>query len=479
MRQLSGLDAGFLTLETKNAPMLIGSVSVLDPETPNGRLTVEGFRALLGARLQGAVALRRRLASLPLDLSRPYWVELEPDEVDLDVHVQRTQLPEPGGWHELSELMAYELSRPLDRTLPLWQILFVEGLQTISGAPKDAVALIGRVHHAAVDGVSGAEILGALFDVGHRSETSPPAGSGTGGSDGSSDAGRPPRALELLARAGRDLASLPKAVPAAVGQSLLGLAGGAWSRLRSGDGPPSLFSAPRTRLNRSIVGERSWAPAIFELDRFKAIKKAEDATVNDVVLSVCAGALRGWLEDQDGLPEEPLVAMVPVSVRAEEEKSRAGNLVSAMLVALATDEAEPLSRLRSIRDSARSSKTALRAVGARTLVRSAELFPFALSGLAARTYSRLHLAERHKPMFNLVITNVPGPPQSLTVGGARMLMHVGAAPLFDGLGLILPVFSYAGSISIGVTADRKIMPDAGDFADRLVASLDELERAVS
>lgn len=478
MRQLSGLDAGFLTLETKNAPMLIGSVSVLDPETPKGRLTVDGFRALLGRRLQGAVALRRRLASLPLDLSRPYWVELEPDQVDLEVHVERTQLPEPGGWHELSELMAFELSRPLDRTLPLWQMLFVEGLQTIPGVPRDSVALIGRVHHAAIDGVSGAEILGALFDVGHRPKGLPGATPDADSPRKPSEASRPPRALDLLARAGRDLASLSKEVPAAVGQSLLGLAGGTWSRLRSGDAPPRLFSAPRTRLNSPIVRGRAWAPAIFELERFKAIKGAEGATVNDVLLAVCAGALRGWLQDHDDLPDKPLVAMVPVSVRAEEEKKQAGNLVSAMLVALATDEAEPLARLRSIRDAAGSSKEALRAVGARRLVRSAELFPFALSGLAARTYSRLHLAERHKPMFNLVITNVPGPPQPLTVGGARMLMHVGAAPLFDGLGLILPVFSYAGAVSIGVTADRKMMPDADGFADRLEASLDELESAV-
>jgi hypothetical protein len=148
-----------------------------------------------------------------------------------------------------------------------------------------------------------------------------------------------------------------------------------------------------------------------------------------------------------------------------------------MLVSLATDEADALSRLRAIRDAARSSKSALRAVGARNLLRSAELFPFALSGLAVRLYSRLHLAERHRPMFNLVITNVPGPPRQLTVAGARMLVHVGAAPLFDGLGLILPVFSYAGALSIGVTADRELVPDAARFAGHLGASLEELEGA--
>lgn len=149
-----------------------------------------------------------------------------------------------------------------------------------------------------------------------------------------------------------------------------------------------------------------------------------------------------------------------------------------MLVSLATDIADPRERLVSIRDAARASKTSLGAVGADTLVQSADLLPFALSGAAVRLYSRLHLAKRHRPIFNLVITNVPGPPRPLTVGGARLLAHVGSAPVFDGLGLILPVFSYAGTISVGVTADRRILPDAADLAARIEAAVSELERAV-
>ena len=470
VRQLSGLDAGFLSLETPTAPMLIGSVSILDPVTADGRLGVERFREVLRQRLGGAVALRRRLASLPLDLTRPYWVELPPEEVDLEAHVERTRLPEPGGWHELSELMAFEMSRQLDRDRPLWQILFVEGVDSVPGVSPGSIALIGRVHHAAVDGISGAEILGALFD-------------GVPGGEEASTVGerphREPRALDLLARAGRDLASAPFEVSGVVGRSLLGLAGGALSRLRQSDSPPLPFSAPRTRLNRRIVAERSWAPVLFDLERLKTIKNSENATINDVVLAVCAGALRAWLADRDELPEKPLVAMVPVSVRAEGERRDAGNLVSAMLVSLATDKSQPLERLRAIRDAASSSKVAHQAIGARTLVGSAELVPFALSGLGVRLYSRLHLAERHRPLFNLVITNVPGPPRPLTIAGARMVAHVPSAPVFDGIGLILPVFSYAGTLSIGVTADRTILPDAADFADKLTAALEELERALA
>ena len=469
MRQLSGLDAGFLSLETDTAPMSIGSVSILDPRTADGRLDVRALREVLRRRLGRAPALRRRLASLPFDLARPYWVEMAPGEIDLETHVEGTQLPEPGGWHELSELMAWEIGRPLDRDRPLWQLLLVEGLRSIPGAPPGAVALIARVHHAAIDGVSGAEILAALVD-----------GALTRQPDEDSAARQPdPGVLEVLARTGKDLARAPLELTKTAGRSLVALGEGALARLRTGNAPPLPFSAPRTPLNRPVTAERSWAPAFFELERVKRVKNAAGATVNDALLAVCAGALRGWLLDGGELPEDPLVAMVPVSVRSESERDTGGNLVSAMLVSLATDEDDPQRRLRAIRDAARSSKTALQAVGARTLVGSADLLPFALSGLAVRLYSRLALAERHRPMFNLVVTNVPGPPRRLTIGGAEMLGYVGAAPVFDGLGLILPVLSYAGTISIGVTADRKIVPDAAAFASLLEAALDELETAVA
>ena len=465
MRQLSGLDAGFLSLETDTAPMSIGSVSILDPRTCDGRFDVHTLRRLLSRRLGRAPALRRRLAALPFDLTRPYWVEVPPEELDLEAHIEVTQLPEPGGWRELSELMAYELSRPLDRDRPLWQLLFVENVSAVEGAPEEAVALIARVHHAAIDGVSGAEILAALVD-GALSRTA-----------AASERATEPGAFDRLLRAGKGLARAPLEVSGAVGRSLMGLGDGALSRLRGDSAPPLPFSAPRTRLNRPVTAERSWAPTFFDLDRIKAVKNAEQATVNDVVLAICAGALRGWLTEGRDLPDDPLVAMVPVSVRSEGERDHGGNLVSAMLVSLATDEADPLERLRAIRDAARTSKTALKAVGARTLVRSADLLPFALSGLAVRAYSRLALADRHRPMFNLVITNVPGPPRRLTIGGAEMLSYVGAAPVFDGLGLILPVLSYAGTVSVGVTADRGILGDAAGFARRLEAALDELEAA--
>ena len=471
--QLSGLDAGFLALETPRAPMLVGGVSILDGGTGKGRLTVERLRATLRPRLAAAVALRRQLAVVPLDLARPYWTELAPADVDLEAHVERTELPAPGGWHELSALMAWELSRPVDRRRPLWQMTFVEGVH-LPGHPRGTVALIGKVHHAAIDGVSGAEILGVLFDGAREPATAAVASPSRASARPGAAA---PGALELLARAGRDLSAVPLAATAVVGRSLLGAAAGAWQRLRADAAPPLPFTAPKSALNRPLSGRLTWAPVAFPMARLKAVKTAFDASVNDVVLAICAGALRGWLADRGELPAAPLVAMVPVSVRADDERRRGGNLVSAMLVPLATDQAAAATRLVRIRDAARSSKVAHQAVGARTLLDSADLLPFALSGLAAQLYSRLQLARHHRPLFNLVITNVPGPTQPLQVAGAPLLAHVGAAPLFDGLGLILTVMSYAGTMTIGITADQQVLSDAAELAARLEDSLAELEAA--
>lgn len=476
MRQLSGLDAGFLSLETPRQPMLIAGVSLLDPRTPDGRFDVHRLRDLLRRRLDRTPAFRRRLAEPALGLTRPYWVDLPAEAVDLEAHVERTELPEPGGWRELGELVGWEMSQPLDRSRPLWQMVFVEGVRSVPGAPEDAVAIVAKVHHAAIDGVAGNEIVGALFDgVAAGPPGGEPAGEEThAGEDGD----RQPGVATLLGRAGRDLAAASLAAPGVVARSLRGLSAGAWSRLRAG-APPLPFTAPRTPLNHDLSGRRTWAPAFLDLARVRAIKAGAGATVNDVVLAVCAGALREWLAERGELPRRPLVAMVPVSVRARAERDHGGNLVSAMLVELATEVADPRQRLLRIRDAERASKAAHGTVGARTLLESAELLPFGISGLAVRAYSRWHLSELHRPMFNLIVTNVPGPQRPLTLGGAPLLAYAGAAPLSDGLRLILPVYSYRGTLSIGVTADRDLLPDPAVFVAALERALDDLERAVA
>ncbi len=475
MQQLTGLDSIFLYLETDNAPMHIGGLSILDARTPEGRFGLADLRRILASRLHRSRTFTQRLVEVPLNLGNPYWVEDE--DFDLDRHLERTQLPEPGGWKELSALVAWEMSQPLPRDRPLWQILMVEGVDGIDGVPRGSVALIAKIHHAAIDGVSGTEIMAALYDVEPtlpRAKVAPaeaPTGSG--------QRQQRPGAVKLLRQSGKHLIEAPGALPGAIGDTVKGLvkSGAVWG-LKRVKPPPLPFSAPRTRWNAPVSPERVWGSAHLSLERIKAIRQRAEATVNDVVLTVCAGALRRYLVEKDELPKRPLVAMVPISVRSEDEKGTMGNVVSAMLVSLATDQADPAERLATIRQGATASKIHHQAIGARTLTDYTEFIPFALAGLGARLYTRMHLAEKHKPVFNLVITNVPGPQMPLYVAGARLLAHAGTGPIFDGMGLIMPVFSYNGALSIAATSDRAMMPDVEVFASYLTASLDELEAAV-
>ncbi len=471
MEQLSGLDATFLYLETENAPMHIGSVAILDPHRPDGsRLGLKDLRELLTSRLHLSRTFRQRLAEVPLGLGKPYWVD--DDDFDIAAHVERTQLPAPGGIKELTALAGWQFGEPLDRNRPLWHLLLVEGVDSLEKAPPGSVALISRIHHAAIDGVSGSEIMSALFDVTPEPRQVPPPEAAPGE--------KAPGKLGLLRRAGGNLGKTAPALTKTVKHTVQGVVkSGAAKYLKRIKPPPFPFSAPRTRLNAPVSNRRVWNAALLRFDRIKAIKKRAGTTVNNVVLTVCAGALRRYFIDKDELPDEPLVAMVPISVRSEEERDAMGNKVSAMLVSLATDEADPAARLERIDASAKESKTYHQAVGATTLTDYSQLIPFGLAGVGARLYTQMNLAERHKPIFNLVITNVPGPPVPLYVGGARLLAQAGMAPIFDGMGLILPVFTYAGILSIGALSCPQMMPDIDVLTRYLNESLDELEGAVA
>jgi WS/DGAT/MGAT family acyltransferase len=476
MQQLTGLDSLFLYLETDNAPMHIGGVALLDVETPFGRLDYETFRRLLLSRLRASKVFRQKLASVPLNLGKPYWVD-HPD-FDIDHHLERTQVPEPGGNREVAALASWEFARPLDRDRPLWSFVWAEGVDGIEGVPKGSVALISRVHHAAIDGVSGAEILGALFDVEPKA---PPAEEpDIEMAVDEEDEERPDALspLSLLGRAGKGLVDLGKAYPGTVAETIKGLArsGNLWRRHKVHP-PPLPFSAPRSRFNVPITKERTWGCEILPLDQLKAIRKQVDlpVTLNDVVLTVCSGALRSYLLEKDDLPDEPLVAMVPISVRTEDKQGAAGNEVSAMLVPLATDEADPIKRLERIHQEATGAKRHHQAIGAHTLSDYTEFIPFSLAGVASRLYTRMELAERHRPIFNVVITNVPGPQIPLYIGGAPLLANAGMAPIFDGMGLILPIFSYNGRLSISALSCRKVLPDMDRFTAGIRGALEELK----
>lgn len=465
MQRLTGLDASFLYLETANNHMHVGSVGIFDPSTVPGGYSFEKAKALVEQRLPVLPPFRRRLVTIPFELHHPLWIE-DPD-FDLDYHVRRAGLPSPGSPAELAELAADFMSRPLDRNHPLWELVVVEGLE------HGHVAVLSKVHHAAIDGVSGAELVVNLLDL-----TPEPRQIEAPEEPWRPD--RVPTDVEKLAYALASLARQPVRAAKAVRRTTLA-ALNLRQRNRRPDvnPPPAPFSAPRTPLNTAITPHRRFAFASVPLSEVKAVKNTFGATVNDVVLALCAGTLRRYLLGHDALPADPLVAMVPISVRGEDEKGAMGNRVSAMLTRLATDVADPAERLRAIAAATAAAKEQDKAIGAETLMDWAEFAAPALAARAARLYSRMKAADRHRPLFNVVISNVPGPPFPLYCAGMRLVAYYPMGPIFDGIGVNITVMSYQDSMDFGLLACRETIPDVATLADGLHVSMEELAKAAA
>lgn len=464
MEEMTGLDAAFLYLETPNSPMHIGGLSVLE-----GSLSFEDFRALLLSRIHLVRSLRQRLVEVPLSLDRPYWID-DPN-FNIDYHLHHTALPAPGGWKQLRRLTSRIFSQHLDRNRPLWEMVFVEGLDTIPQVPPGSVAIISKIHHAAIDGMAGADILGLLFDLTETPRDYPQP-----------EPKKPepvPDEVELMMRSAVNFVKRPLKLPNILMETAKAtLKTGALSRATRTEMPTLPFAAPHTPFNEPISADRIWNTALLSLDRIKRLKRIMDCTVNDVILAICAGAIRRYLAEKDALPSQPVVAMVPVSMRAKDDKGMAGNRVSSMFIQLATDIADPIKRLEKIQKNVKRAKAYQGAIDANTLIQYSEFVPFGVAGQAARLYSRAQLARQHRPVFNCVITNVPGPQVPLYLAGKRLLAHMGSAPILDGMGLMIPVFSYNGLVSVSPTSAPNIMPDLDNFTRYIWESANDLEARI-
>ena len=466
MQQLSGLDAAFLAMETSAVFGHVGSVCILDPSTSPESLTLDRLTRIIESRLHLIPPFRRRLVEVPLGLDQPYWIE-DPD-FDIEYHVRELAIPEPGDDRQLADQAARLHARPLDRRRPLWEVYLVHGLR---GGRK---AIYSKVHHAAIDGVSGNDILAAVLDLspqGRPDEAVPPW-------HGDAE----PSALSMLARsvlsltghplrAARVTYGLVRAVPALASLSVrtppaIARREGAPVLSRSG------LRAPMTPFNKSVSPHRRWAFVSLPFAEVKAIKTASGTTVNDVVMALCAGALRRWLLDHDALPDAPLVAAVPVSVRTEQQKGTGGNRVSSMIAAIPTNIADPFDRLAACHEAMRAAKEQHGALPADMLADVAQFAMPALAGQAARLAARLRLVERVNA-FNLIISNVPGPDIPLYYAGARLLAYYPLSAIADGQGLNMTVMSFGGQLHFGLIADRDLVPDldvmAGYLADELAA----------
>jgi diacylglycerol O-acyltransferase len=467
MQRMTGLDASFLYTETPAQHMHVSMVTVFDTSTMKGGYSYTTVRDLIASRLPLIPTFTRRLVEVPFRLHHPVMVE-DPD-FDLDFHVRRVAAPAPGTMRELAELAGDFVSRPLDRSRPMWEMWVVEGLE------DGHVGVLTKVHHSLVDGVTGAELMVHLFDLEQEPAEEPVA-------DPAAVAERAadhiPSDFELVGHALTSLARNPVRLLGRVLPDTLRSAARVVGRRRGGgSGMAAPFSAPRTPWNGAITPRRSVAIGTLSLEDVKAVKRAFGTTVNDVVLALCAGALRRYLEEHGGVPEAPLVGVVPISVRSDDPAAAAGNnQVSAMFVSLATDVADPAERLRVIAEATKGAKEEHQTLGAEVLQQWAELTAPGVFARAMRLYSRMDLADRHRPIHNLVISNVPGPSFPLYLAGARLSALAPLGPIMEGAGLNVTVISYMDRIDVGLIACPDLIPDLWELASDFEMSMDELRK---
>jgi WS/DGAT/MGAT family acyltransferase len=462
LQRLSGLDASFLYLETPTQPLHVCSVLELDASTIPGGYSFERLREQLALRITAIPTFREKLANSCLNLDHPVWVEDE--HFDIERHVHRIGLPAPGGRAELAEVCGHLAALPLDRRHPLWEMWAIEGLGGTDARKGGRLAVITKVHHAAVDGVTGANLMSQLCSV----EPDAPAPEPVAASAGVN----PIRiALGGLGRfATRPIALATKVLPETVSTVVETV-----RRVAGGRAMASPFAAPHTPFNSRITAHRNIAFAQLDFDDIKTVKNHFDVKVNDVVMALVSGVLRQFMLDRGELPEASLVAMVPVSVH--DRSDRPGrNQVSGMFCSLETQIADTGERLRAIAKNNAVAKEHSAAIGATLLQDWSQFAGPAVFGVAMRVYARSRLTEA-RPVHNLVVSNVPGPQIPLYFLGAQVDAMYPLGPIFHGSGLNITVMSLNGKLNVGLISCPELLPDLATMADGFVSGMKELLKA--
>ena len=469
MRQLQGMDASFVALETRNSPMHIGSILIYNPETaPGGFVRYKDILRFFESRLQLSKTVRQRLVKVPFDLDYPYWIEDK--EFDLEYHVRHVALPKPGDWRQLCIQAARIFARPLDLTRPPWEFTVIEGLDNVPGFAPGSFAMVSKVHHSAIDGMSGIDLMEALHTLDPHAP--PPNEPDTWvGED-------PPNFAELLTKSWLNGLANPRRQLEAAAKAMPGLARTIKGLVSRDFKLHGEMIAPRSRFNAVISPNRVIEGRSVPLADIKMIRQAvPGAKVNDVFLTIVGGAMRKYLLSKDDLPDKTLTAMAPISVRGKDEKGDMGNQVAAMIAPLGTHLADPLERLAYVNSQTVNSKAMTDAIGARNMTEMSKVSPALFMALGARLYTSLGLADRVGPPFTTVVTNVPGPPVPIYSTGARLESMMGLVCLTDGMGLGHVVQSYVKEASIAFTACRKLMPDPEFYASCIEDSFTELRDA--
>lgn len=491
MKQLSGVDANFLYMETPSVFGHVSSLSVYDPPADDPSYKpFDSWRSEIERRVHRLEPLTRKLRNVPFNLDHPYWVQ--DLDFDLDFHVRHTAVPPPGNDEQIGDLVGRIIGRPLDRTRPLWESYVIEGL---SGG---RFAILTKVHHAAVDGALGAELLMLMLDASPDGDAIPsepavvkpermPTDAEVMAATAVSLARKPGRLLVLSARAMRELGEATRnPILAAAGNQLRDqLRGSLGSALNFGRRRPEerdevpkteplLANAPRTPFNQAITPHRVFAFRSAPLSTVKATKSALGATVNDIVMAVCAGGLRTYLEKKGVLPDEPLVAMVPVSIRTGAEEDKWTNRVSGLVASLPTNEADPLQRVLKVHESMVTAKGIHDAIPADTLTEFAQFPPPAVFTRASRMSTRFQFGNRFQMPVNLVISNVPGPRHPLYSAGATLRNYYPVSTIAEGQGLNITVQSYLDTLDFGLVGCAELVPDIWDLCDAIIDDLHNL-----
>jgi diacylglycerol O-acyltransferase len=453
MERLSGLDASFLYTETRKQPLNVCSVVELDTSTMPGGYTFGRLRDGLELRIKALPELRTKLADSRLNLDHPVWVE--DNDFDVERHLKRIRLPAPGGRSELAETCGRIASQPLDRRRPLWEMWVIEP-DADTARHKGRLRVMTKAHHAAVDGILAANLFARLCS---SDSDTPPLDPVDG----------PGRAnpLAIAAEGMVNFASRPLRLAGVLSTTAASVVT-TLRRSHAGQAMAAPFAAPRCRFNAAITAERTIAFTQFSLADVKVVKNHFGVTVNDVVMALCAGALRRLLAHRGELPERPLVAMVPVSVHGR--SNRPGrNQVSGMFCRLVTHIGDPVERLRATAHSNAIAKDHSSTIGPTLLQDWTQFASRMLFNAASRLYPITGLA--NYPVYNLIISNVPGPQTALYLLGAQLKAMYPLGPIFHSCGLNITVMSLDGTLNVGILACPQLLPDVWELADNFPVEL--------
>lgn len=461
MERLSGLDAGFLYMETPTLLMHTLKIAVLTPPDDEEGYTFDRFVRTLGERLHTLPPFRRRVVEVPGRIAHPVWIE-DPD-FDLSRHIRRTTVAAPGGPREMDDAIATIASTPLDRSRPLWELWVLEGLA------DGRFATVTKIHHAAADGVAASALLANVMTTQQADTGAPP-----GAQDWRAEP-VPSRWRLLRDAIVHQLRNLWR-LPALIGRTWSSVRRVLRRRREAPLSPPlPIKDTPDTAFNASLTTRRAFATTSLALDDVKTVKSRVGVTVNDVLLGLIAEALRCYLSARHALPVRSLVAGIPVSTDRPDDVARlGGNRVSNLFTSLRTDIADSVVRLGAIHDVTAEAKVVQNMLGATMMQEWVEYTPPGPFTWFMNRYSAHHVADRHHPPINLVVSNVPGPSDPLFVAGADLREIYSVGPILEGIGLNITVWSYAQRMYVSAMSCADTMPDLHDVTDAIPHALDDL-----